>query len=62
MTNVYYYEENIDEFKNVAKWFENVYNIPEVNKITHEWFPMSKQITKILKGIKAQDEEIKSKL
>lgn len=62
LTNVYYYGESIEEFKEVSKWFEHVYNVKEVNQITHDWFPMSKQISKVLGGIKPVDEPPKSSL
>lgn len=56
LTNLINYNEKFDEYKCVAQWYQEVEKIPEVNKITKEWLPLSKQLTKVLSSIKPQDE------
>ena len=51
LTNLWYYNDSHDKYENVKEWFKNVYNIPEVKKITHEWHPIAQQFAEFFKTV-----------
>lgn len=58
MTNLVYLGLDHEKYREVKRWFEEVYQIPEVKAITHEWFQTAKQVSKMFKSV----EIIKAKL
>ena len=42
MTNLVYFGLDHHKYKEVKKWFEEVYKVDEVKAITHEWYQIGK--------------------
>jgi glutathione S-transferase len=58
LTNLVYLGQDHDKYKEVKRWYADVYQIPEVKAITHEWFQVAKAVSKKLQTV----EVIKAKL
>lgn len=51
MTNLILLGLEHDKYKEVKRWHAEVYQVPEVKAITHEWFQGAKQIAKMFQSI-----------
>ncbi len=57
MTNLIYYEKSHEQYKHVSLWFKNVYSIPEVKAIIHEWYPLAQGFIQIYRSVPIVDEK-----
>ncbi len=51
MTNMVYFGLEHDKYREVKRWYTEVYNVPEVKAITHEWYQTAKQVMKQLQKV-----------
>jgi hypothetical protein len=51
VTILVYYGRDHSAYPNIERWFKNIYAIPEVKTITHQWFPIAQEMQKMLKGL-----------
>ncbi len=58
MTNLTYWGLDHEKYPQVARWFKEVYQIPAVKEITHEWYQLGKGMAEMF----SQIEISKSKL
>jgi glutathione S-transferase len=58
MTNLVYLGVDHEKYREVKRWYAEVYQVPEVKAITHEWYQSAKLIMKSLQSV----EIIKAKL
>lgn len=51
MTNMVYFGLDHEKYREVKRWYADVYNVPEVKAITHEWYQEAKQLMKRLQNV-----------
>ena len=51
MTSLPFYGREISNYKEIDRRFKNIYAISEVKALTHEWFPLGKQLNEAFKQI-----------
>lgn len=44
VTILAYHKKDHYSYNNINRWFKNIYGIPEVKMITHQWFPIAQQL------------------
>ncbi len=54
VTILAYHSKDHYSYKNINRWFKNIYGIAEVKMITHQWFAVAQQMSKILNEIPVQ--------
>ena len=48
VTILVYHGKDHSKHKNIERWFQNIYAIPEVKTITHQWYSVAQQMAKLL--------------
>lgn len=54
VTILAYHGKDHYSYPNINRWFINIYAIPEVKMVTHQWFAIAQQFAKILSELPVQ--------
>ena len=51
MTNLTYFGYEHEKYPEIKRWFSEVYKIPEIKSITHEWYQIAKGMTNLFESV-----------
>ena len=51
LTNLTYFGQDHENYPQIKRWFGEVYNIPEVKVITHEWYQIGKGLAQMFESV-----------
>ena len=51
VTTLTFYGIDQSKYPNIDRWFKKIYAIPEVKKITHQWFPIAQKFSQLVQSL-----------
>ena len=58
VTILVYHGKDHSKHSNIERWFKNIYAIPEVKTLTHQWFSVAQQMAKFLSQLPVQSSRL----
>lgn len=58
MTNLIYWGLDHEKYKNIKRWFAEVYKVQEVKNITHEWYQIAKGMAEMFAQVEISNSKL----